>query len=121
MVRNYKFDLALVCKFFFIYLSVLSFIITETAEGFPGYSTKTEHLHEAGYDAYITGVSFICMANFLGNRVFLLLCTLYFSLNDFQRNPTSLYFLLYRIRCFVLLQEHFRIHPRHLYSQDQSC
>lgn len=39
---------------------------TETAEGFPSYDTAQEQLHEAGYDAYITGLCFISMANYLG-------------------------------------------------------
>ncbi|XP_064633284.1 poly(A)-specific ribonuclease PARN-like isoform X2 [Lineus longissimus] len=38
-----------------------------TAENFPSYDTQTEKLHEAGYDAYITGLSFIGLANYLGN------------------------------------------------------
>ncbi|KAK2817340.1 hypothetical protein Q5P01_025531 [Channa striata] len=38
----------------------------ETAEGFPSYDTAQEQLHEAGYDAYITGLCFISMANYLG-------------------------------------------------------
>lgn len=37
-----------------------------TAEGFPSYDTAQEQLHEAGYDAYITGLCFISMANYLG-------------------------------------------------------
>uniref|UniRef100_A0A674CUT8 Poly(A)-specific ribonuclease PARN n=1 Tax=Salmo trutta TaxID=8032 RepID=A0A674CUT8_SALTR len=32
-----------------------------TAEGFPSYDTAQEQLHEAGYDAYITGLCFISM------------------------------------------------------------
>ncbi|XP_051940386.1 poly(A)-specific ribonuclease PARN isoform X2 [Hippocampus zosterae] len=39
----------------------------EAAEGFPSYNTANEQLHEAGYDAYITGRCFISMANFLGS------------------------------------------------------
>ncbi|ETE72116.1 Poly(A)-specific ribonuclease PARN, partial [Ophiophagus hannah] len=39
----------------------------ESAEGFPSYNTASEQLHEAGYDAYITGLCFISMANFLGS------------------------------------------------------
>uniref|UniRef100_A0A8C6WM65 Poly(A)-specific ribonuclease PARN n=1 Tax=Neogobius melanostomus TaxID=47308 RepID=A0A8C6WM65_9GOBI len=39
----------------------------ETAEGFPSYNTAQEQLHEAGYDAYITGLCFISMANYLGS------------------------------------------------------
>uniref|UniRef100_A0A8B9BY49 Poly(A)-specific ribonuclease PARN n=1 Tax=Anser brachyrhynchus TaxID=132585 RepID=A0A8B9BY49_9AVES len=39
----------------------------ESAEGFPSYDTSSEQLHEAGYDAYITGLCFISMANFLGS------------------------------------------------------
>ncbi|XP_053132746.1 poly(A)-specific ribonuclease PARN isoform X3 [Hemicordylus capensis] len=39
----------------------------ESAEGFPSYNTASEQLHEAGYDAYITGLCFIAMANFLGS------------------------------------------------------
>ncbi|XP_076004091.1 poly(A)-specific ribonuclease PARN [Genypterus blacodes] len=38
-----------------------------TAEGFPSYDTAQEQLHEAGYDAYITGLCFISMANYLGS------------------------------------------------------
>ncbi|KAH0506204.1 Poly(A)-specific ribonuclease PARN, partial [Microtus ochrogaster] len=37
----------------------------ESAEGFPSYNTASEQLHEAGYDAYITGLCFISMANYL--------------------------------------------------------
>ncbi|KAK2097545.1 hypothetical protein P7K49_022996 [Saguinus oedipus] len=37
----------------------------ESAEGFPSYDTASEQLHEAGYDAYITGLCFISMANYL--------------------------------------------------------
>lgn len=39
----------------------------ESAEGFPSYDTASEQLHEAGYDAYITGLCFITMANYLGS------------------------------------------------------
>ncbi|KAJ8391844.1 hypothetical protein AAFF_G00084600 [Aldrovandia affinis] len=39
----------------------------ESAEGFPSYDTATEQLHEAGYDAYITGLCFISMTNYLGS------------------------------------------------------
>lgn len=39
----------------------------ETAEGFHSYDTSQEQLHEAGYDAYITGLCFISMANYLGS------------------------------------------------------
>ncbi|KAM4604209.1 poly(A)-specific ribonuclease PARN [Polymixia lowei] len=39
----------------------------ETAEGFPSYDTAQGQLHEAGYDAYITGLCFISMANYLGS------------------------------------------------------
>ncbi|KAG8513493.1 Poly(A)-specific ribonuclease PARN [Galemys pyrenaicus] len=40
----------------------------ESAEGFPSYDTASEQLHEAGYDAYITGLCFISMANYLGTH-----------------------------------------------------
>ncbi|XP_041959548.1 poly(A)-specific ribonuclease PARN isoform X1 [Alosa sapidissima] len=39
----------------------------ECSEGFQSYDTATEQLHEAGYDAYITGLCFISMANYLGS------------------------------------------------------
>uniref|UniRef100_A0AAQ5X6Y9 Poly(A)-specific ribonuclease PARN n=1 Tax=Amphiprion ocellaris TaxID=80972 RepID=A0AAQ5X6Y9_AMPOC len=39
----------------------------ETTERFPSYDTAQEQLHEAGYDAYITGLCFISMANYLGS------------------------------------------------------
>lgn len=44
----------------------LLFFSLESAEGFPSYDTASEQLHEAGYDAYITGLCFISMANYLG-------------------------------------------------------
>jgi hypothetical protein len=56
----------------FIFCSALgeidrSFVSSlESAEGFPSYDTASEQLHEAGYDAYITGLCFISMANYLG-------------------------------------------------------
>ncbi|KAF4075538.1 hypothetical protein AMELA_G00235570 [Ameiurus melas] len=37
------------------------------SEGFQSYDTASEQLHEAGYDAYITGLCFISMANYLGS------------------------------------------------------
>lgn len=39
---------------------------TDCPEDFQSYDTSTEQLHEAGYDAYITGLCFISMANYLG-------------------------------------------------------
>lgn len=45
---------------------VFLFLSLESAEGFPSYDTASEQLHEAGYDAYITGLCFITMANYLG-------------------------------------------------------
>ncbi|KAL2086513.1 hypothetical protein ACEWY4_017572 [Coilia grayii] len=39
----------------------------QCSEGFQSYDTGTEQLHEAGYDAYITGLCFISMANYLGS------------------------------------------------------
>lgn len=45
---------------------IFSFFCLESAEGFPSYDTASEQLHEAGYDAYITGLCFISMANYLG-------------------------------------------------------
>uniref|UniRef100_A0A8B9GPZ2 Poly(A)-specific ribonuclease PARN n=1 Tax=Astyanax mexicanus TaxID=7994 RepID=A0A8B9GPZ2_ASTMX len=41
-------------------------ISTFTSVGFQCYDTASEQLHEAGYDAYITGLCFISMANYLG-------------------------------------------------------
>ncbi|XP_048051562.1 poly(A)-specific ribonuclease PARN isoform X1 [Megalobrama amblycephala] len=40
---------------------------TECPEGLRSYDTSTEQLHEAGYDAFITGLCFISMANHLGS------------------------------------------------------
>ncbi|XP_030635781.1 poly(A)-specific ribonuclease PARN [Chanos chanos] len=39
----------------------------ECSEGFQSYDTASEQLHEAGYDAYITGLCFVSMANYLGS------------------------------------------------------
>jgi poly(A)-specific ribonuclease len=36
------------------------------ADGFPGYKTDDDNLHEAGFDAFVTGVSFIGMALAIG-------------------------------------------------------
>ncbi|XP_013416791.1 poly(A)-specific ribonuclease PARN-like [Lingula anatina] len=40
--------------------------VVESAEGFPAYTTDNEQLHEAGYDAFITGLCFIGMSKYLG-------------------------------------------------------
>ncbi|XP_071443719.1 poly(A)-specific ribonuclease PARN-like isoform X2 [Hetaerina americana] len=40
--------------------------VVEPVENCPGYSCKDDMAHEAGYDAFITGVCFISMANYLG-------------------------------------------------------
>ncbi len=61
-LSNYQ---VLLTPFFFL-TSFVSFL-SETAEGFHSYDTAQEQLHEAGYDAYITGLCFISMANYLGN------------------------------------------------------
>ena len=48
---------------------VINFFITTITvceDGLEGYSTESERLHEAGYDAYITGLCFIIMSNYLG-------------------------------------------------------
>lgn len=47
---------------------IFSFFSLESAEGFPSYDTASEQLHEAGYDAYITGLCFISMADYLGTH-----------------------------------------------------
>ncbi|OWF39732.1 Poly(A)-specific ribonuclease PARN [Mizuhopecten yessoensis] len=38
----------------------------EMPEKFTKYSVEKGPLHEAGYDAYLTGICFICMSNYLG-------------------------------------------------------
>lgn len=44
-------------------------VCVECPEDFQSYDTSSEQLHEAGYDAYITGLCFISMANYLGKCV----------------------------------------------------
>lgn len=44
-------------------------VIVDPAPGLPAYSLDAQRPHEAGFDAFITGISFICMANFLGESV----------------------------------------------------
>ncbi|XP_046406055.1 poly(A)-specific ribonuclease PARN-like [Ischnura elegans] len=39
----------------------------EPAEGYPGYSCKDNKAHEAGFDAFVTGVCFIGLSNYLGS------------------------------------------------------
>lgn len=41
-------------------------VCVECPDNFQSYDTSSEQLHEAGYDAYITGLCFISMANYLG-------------------------------------------------------
>jgi poly(A)-specific ribonuclease len=53
---------ALVCAHFHVWCC-----FPVAAENFPSYDTQTEKLHEAGYDAYITALCFIGLANYLGN------------------------------------------------------
>lgn len=58
--------------------------LLDSDEGFPSYNTSSEQLHEAGYDAYITGLCFVSMANYLGKwpdyHVFLLCHSIQFQL-----------------------------------------
>ena len=42
-------------------------IFAECEEEGHGYTTLSDKYHEAAYDAYITGLCFISMANYLGN------------------------------------------------------
>ena len=42
----------------------------EAVEG-RSYSTSSTKFHEAGYDAYITGLCFIALTNYLGSLIFL--------------------------------------------------
>jgi len=42
-------------------------IFAECEEEGHGYTTLTDKYHEAAYDAYVTGLCFISMANYLGN------------------------------------------------------
>ncbi len=42
------------------------FGIIAPAANFPSCSLDTKKNHEAGYDAYLTGLCFITMANYLG-------------------------------------------------------
>uniref|UniRef100_A0AAZ3QTL5 Uncharacterized protein n=1 Tax=Oncorhynchus tshawytscha TaxID=74940 RepID=A0AAZ3QTL5_ONCTS len=66
-----------------------------TAEGFPSYDTAQEQLHEAGYDAFITGLCFISMANYLGTAFY-----------------TVYYLVLRNLICFHhIIHFSFEIHP----------
>ena len=51
--------------FIILYCS-LFFNTTECNDNFPSYSTTSEKQHEAGYDAYITGLCFLAMAQYIG-------------------------------------------------------
>lgn len=42
-------------------------------ENFPQYKLDDSNLHEAAYDAYITGICFTAMSNFLGSYGVLLI------------------------------------------------
>lgn len=42
-------------------------IFAECEEEGHGYTTSSDKYHEAAYDAYVTGLCFISMANYLGN------------------------------------------------------
>ena len=44
-------------------------IFAECEEEGRGYTTSSDKYHEAAYDAYVTGLCFISMANYLGNYI----------------------------------------------------
>lgn len=52
------------------------------------YSTLTEKCHEAGYDAYITGICFIALSNYLGQQLipffikFIRFCKIYLFIKN---------------------------------------
>ena len=54
------------------------------ADGFPNYNSATEKLHEAGYDAYITGLIFASFSNYLGEDLCHIYLGLWCSLNDYS-------------------------------------
>lgn len=56
----------------FIKISQINFILiyiysVVIPENFPQYKLDDSNLHEAAYDAYITGICFTAMSNFLGS------------------------------------------------------
>lgn len=52
---------------FILFYCFVFFLVTE--EGFEGYSLDNEKEHEAGYDAYITGLCLLGMWNYLGESL----------------------------------------------------
>jgi hypothetical protein len=44
-------------------------LFAECEEDGHGYTTSNDKYHEAAYDAYITGLCFITMANYLGTSL----------------------------------------------------
>lgn len=70
-------------------------------ENFPQYKLDDSNLHEAAYDAYITGICFTAMSNFLGSYGALLIL---FSLKFYFENcnPFSIFdefHLLFAYHC----------------------
>ena len=55
-------------NFSFYIFSILFFFFVVIPENFPRYDIDDSNLHEAAYDAYITGICFTGMSNFLGKR-----------------------------------------------------
>lgn len=61
---------AMLCHSLFLLLLLKCGFFLVVTEGFKGYNTGDEQLHEAGYDAYITGLCFLSMAKYLGRNVY---------------------------------------------------
>lgn len=55
---------------FYVSIYIYSAVISEN---FPQYKLDDSNLHEAAYDAYITGICFTAMSNFLGSYGVLLI------------------------------------------------
>lgn len=68
-------------------------------ENFPQYKLDDSNLHEAAYDAYITGICFTAMSNFLGSYGALLI---FFFLQSFILEIAILLVYLMNFICCLL-------------------
>jgi hypothetical protein len=64
----YNITLVITCIMRTVVYYVLSCLFAESEEEGCGYTTLNDKYHEAAYDAYITGLCFITMANHLGKH-----------------------------------------------------
>lgn len=68
----------ILCYDFVLTLHCHLFVFLEPCDGFKGYNLQSDKCHEAGYDAFLTGFSYVGLVSKLGKYLFILFYIYYY-------------------------------------------